>query len=153
MAVTTGFTGIGALLKIGDGGGPEVFTAIGNITQFGIAQQANEVDATHLDSTSGFREYKQGFKDVTVTFQGHFDPDNVTQDDTDGLMSMFNSGDSANFKADFTNADNGGAGAPTSNGVASFGAVLTGLDVNVDEGMVTISGTLRLSSVITWGAS
>jgi hypothetical protein len=154
MAVTTGFTGIGALLKLGDGGGPEVFTAVANITQIGIAQQANEVDATHLNSTSGFREYKQGFKDVTITFQGHFDPDTTTQDDSDGLMALFNTGASANFKIDFTDADNGGGtGAPTANGVASFSAVITGLDINADEGMVTISGTLRLSAVITWGAS
>lgn len=153
MAATTGFTGIGAALKLGDGASPEVFTAIGNITQFGIAQQANEVDATHLGSSSGFREFKQGFKEVTVSFQGHFDPDNTTHDDASGLLSLFNSGASNNYKADFSAADNNGAGKPATDPIATFSAVITGLDINVDEGMVTVSGTLRLSSAPTWGAT
>jgi hypothetical protein len=153
MVATTGFTGIGATLKMGDGASPEAFTSIGNLTTFGLEMQADEVDATHLLSTDGFREYKQGFKSVTVPFEGHFDPDNPTHDDSTGMIARITDGDSANFKADFSGADNGGSGAPTAKGVASFSGVFVGVSVNASEGMVTVSGNIRVSSSPTWGAS
>src|SRR5688572_24654951 len=106
MVATTGFTGIGAALKIGDGASPEVFTAIGNVTSFGIEQNADQIDATHLGSTSGFREFKQGFKSATVNFELHFDPDHPSQDDASGLMAAFEDGTEYNYKADFSAADN-----------------------------------------------
>jgi hypothetical protein len=58
MVATTGFVGIGALLKLGDGTTPtEVFTAIGNTVSFNMNLTADQIDATHLASTSGWREY------------------------------------------------------------------------------------------------
>lgn len=153
MVATTGFTGIGATLKLGNASSPETFTAIGNTTSFSIEQQADQVDATHLLSTSGFREYKQGFKAATVSFEGHFDPDNSTQDDATGIMAAFQAGTSRNFKADFSGADNAGVGAPTTDPVCSFGGVITQLSISVAEGMVTYTGQISLSSSPTWGAT
>lgn len=153
MTATTGFTGIGAALKMGDAASPEVFTAIGNLTTFGMDIQADDVDATHLQSTSGFREYKQGFKNVTVPFEGHFDPDNATHNDSVGLLSKISSGASGNFKADFSAADNNGSGKPSTDPIATFAGVLTNLSINVSEGMVTVSGSLRVSGQPTWGAT
>jgi hypothetical protein len=153
MTATTGFTGIGAALKMGDAGSPEAFTAIGNTTSFGLDQQADQVDATHLASTSGFREYKQGFKSATTPFEGHFDPDNASQDPSTGLLKAYQDGTATNFKADFTAADNNGVGKPTTNGVCSFTGVITQLSVAVSEGMVTWSGQISYSSAPTWGAT
>ena len=153
MVATTGFTGIGAALKIGDGASPETFTPIGNTVNFGLDQTADQVDATHLGSTSGYRERKQGFKDATVNFEIHFDPDHATHNDTTGLMAAFEDGTSHNFKADFSAADNGGAGAPATDPVCSFAGVVTGLSISVSEGMVTGSGTISMASAPTWGAS
>ncbi|TIL91464.1 MAG: hypothetical protein E5Y73_17455 [Mesorhizobium sp.] len=153
MTATTGFTGIGAALKLGDAGGPEVFNAIGNTTSFSIEQTADQVDATHLQSTSGFREYKQGFKSATVSFEGHFDPDNSTQSDSTGIMAAFAAGTARNFKADFSAADNNGVGAPTTDPVMSFSGVMTQLSINAAEGMVTYTGQISLSSAPTWGAT
>lgn len=153
MVATTGFTGIGAALKLGDAASPEAFTAIGNTTSFTIEQQADQVDATHLQSTSGFREYKQGFKAATVSFEGHFDPDNTTQNDATGIMAAFQAGTSRNFKADFSAADNAGVGAPSTDPVCSFSGVMTQLSINVAEGMVTYTGQISLSSSPTWGAT
>jgi hypothetical protein len=153
MTATTGFTGIGAALKMGDGASPEVFTAIGNITTTGMNIQADEVDATHLQSTSGFREYKQSFKNVTVPFEGHFDPDNATHNDSVGLLSKISSGAAGNFKLDFSAADNNGVGKPTTDPIATFAGILTGLDINVSEGMVTVSGNFRVTGQPTWGAT
>lgn len=153
MVATTGFTGIGAALKLGDAASPEAFNVIGNTTSFSIEQQADQVDATHLQSTSGFREYKQGFKAATVSFEGHFDPDNTTQNDATGIMAAFQGGTARNFKADFSAADNAGVGAPTTDPVCSFSGVMTQLSINVSEGMVTYTGQISLSSSPTWGAT
>ena len=52
----------GVILNIGDGGGPEVFEAIGEVTDFdGPGGSANVIDATHLGST--FREKLMGIPD------------------------------------------------------------------------------------------
>ncbi len=153
MVATTGFTGIGAKLKLGDAASPEAFNPIGNTTSFSIEQQADQVDATHLLSTSGFREYKQGFKAATISFEGHFDPDNTTQDPSTGIMKAYADGTSRNFKADFSGADNAGVGAPTTNPVCSFGGVITQLSISVAEGMVTYTGQISLSSAPTWAAT
>lgn len=153
MVATTGFTGIGAALKLGDAASPEVFNAIGNTTSFDIEQTADQVDATHLQSTSGFREYKQGFKAATVSFEVHFDPDNTTQNDATGLLAVFANGTERNFKADFSAADNGGVGKPATDPVCSFAGVITQLSISVSEGMVTGSGQISLSSAPTWGAT
>lgn len=153
MVATTGFTGIGAALKLGDAGSPEAFAAIGNTTSFTIEQQADQVDATHLQSTSGFREYKQGFKAATISFEGHFDPDNTTQDDSTGVMAAFAAGTARNFKADFSAADNNGVGKPSTDPVCSFSGVMTQLSINVSEGMVTYTGQISLSSSPTWAAT
>lgn len=154
MAATTGFTSIGALLKLGDAASPESFNEIGNTTSFTLNQTADQIDATHLSSTSGYREFKQGYKSATVTFEGHFDPDNTTQDDATGIVAAFNAGTSRNFKADFSAADNNGVGKPTTDPVCSFSGVVTEFTVNAPTGdMVTYSGTISMSSSPTWGAS
>jgi predicted secreted protein len=153
MVATTGFTGIGALLKLGDASSPDNFAAVGNTTSFTIEQTADQVDATHLASTSGFREYKQGFKAATVSFEGHFDPDNTTQDDSTGVLAAFAAGTSRNWKADFSAADNNGVGKPSTDPVCSFSGVLTQLSINTAEGMVTYTGQISLSSAPTWGAT
>lgn len=46
----------GTLLKIGDGGGSEVFTTIGEVLSFtGVGEEVGEIDVTSQDSTG--REY------------------------------------------------------------------------------------------------
>lgn len=153
MTATTGFTGIGAALKLGNNASPETFTHIGNTTSFSIEQTADQVDATHLQSTSGFREYKQGFKSSTVSFEGHFDPDHAQQDDSTGLLAVYAAGSERNFKADFSAADNNGVGKPSTNPICTFAGVVTQLTVNAAEGMVTFTGQISLSSAPTWGAT
>lgn len=154
MTATTGFTSIGALLKLGDAASPETFNAIGNTTNFTLQQTADQIDATHLDSTSGYREFKQGYKTASVTFQGHFDPDNTTQDDATGILAAFNAGTSRNFKADFSAADNNGVGKPSTDPVCSFSGVVTEFSIDTPTGdMVTYSGTISMSSSPTWSST
>jgi hypothetical protein len=152
MPATTGFTGIGVELQMGDGATPtEVFSPVANVTSANLNTEADQVDATHLLSTSGYREYKQGFKSASVDFEYHFDPDDASQSPDSGMLEAYDTGESRNFKLDFTGADNGGIGAPTSNGVCSFSGVVTSHSVSVSEGMVTASGTISMSSSPTWG--
>jgi predicted secreted protein len=153
MALTTGFTGIGALLKMGTSDSPDTMNAIGNVVSFTIEQSADQIDATHLGSTSGFREFKQGFKSASVNFEIHFDPDNTTHDDSSGLIGAFEDGTTKYFKADFSAADNNGTGKPSTDPVMSFSGIITALSVNVAEGMVTGSGTISMASAPTWGAT
>lgn len=154
MTATTGFTSIGALLKLGDAASPETFNEIGNTTNFTLQQTADQIDATHLSSTSGYREFKQGYKTATVTFSGHFDPDNASQDDATGIVAAFNAGTSRNFKADFSAADNNGVGKPATDPVCSFSGVVTEFSIDTPTGdMVTYSGTISMSSSPTWGAT
>lgn len=154
MTATTGFTSIGALLKLGDAASPETFNEIGNTTNFTLQQTADQIDATHLSSTSGYREFKQGYKTATVTFQGHFDPDNTTQDDATGIVAAFNAGTPRNFKADFSGADNNGSGKPSTDPVCSFSGVVTEFSIDTPTGdMVTYSGSISMSSSPTWAAT
>lgn len=154
MTATTGFTSIGTLLKMGDGASPEVFTAIANVTGLNVPQTAGEIDATHLASTSGYKESKQGYKEATVSGTLHFDPDNTTHDDATGLMSKFVSGATTNYKLDFSAADNNGVGKPATDPIMTFAGVLTEFSISSEtESMVTASFSIRLASAPTWGAS
>jgi hypothetical protein len=151
MPATTGFTSIGAQLKLGAGTGPVVYTHIGNTTNFSLEQSADQIDATHLMSTSGYREYKAGYKTATVTFEGHFDPDSTEQAPPDGILGMFESGATAPFQADFSGADNGGVGAPTTLPICAFDGVVTQFSISAPAGdMVTYSGTISMSSSPVW---
>lgn len=152
MPATTGFTSIGAQLKLGNGATPtEVFTHIGNTTTFNLEQTADQIDATHLMSTSGYREYKAGYKSATVTFEAHFDPDNDQQKPPNGILGLFESGATANFQVDFTGADNGGSGAPVTLPICAFSGVITQFTVNAPAGeMVGMSGTISMSSSPVW---
>jgi len=48
------------LLKIGDGGAPEAFTAIGGLRAKTLSLNAQTVDITHANSVGGWRELLSG---------------------------------------------------------------------------------------------
>lgn len=154
MAATTGFTNIGVTLKLGDGATSETFNAVANVASYSLNQEADLIDATHLGSTSGFREFKQGFKSGTLDFEAHFDPDDSTQSDSSGLLAEYANGTASNWKLDFSAADNGGSGAPSTDPIASFAAILTQATINGDpDGMSLFQGQLTITGAVTWGSS
>jgi hypothetical protein len=64
---------------------------------------------------------------------------------------MFESGATAPFQADFSGADNGGVGAPTTLPICSFDGVVTQFSITAPAGdMVTYSGTISMSSSPEW---
>jgi predicted secreted protein len=55
---------VGYTLKRGDGGSPEVFTALGKVINFnGPGLTGKSIDVSALDNVSGFREKVQGLND------------------------------------------------------------------------------------------
>lgn len=87
MAATSGKTGIGVLLKLGDGASPEVFATVANVTNLNAGGVSlGTVDATHLDSPNYYEEFLATLKTSEVwTFTLQWDPTNATHDGTTGL--------------------------------------------------------------------
>ncbi|MER9768871.1 hypothetical protein NKJ09_22725 [Mesorhizobium sp. M0189] len=87
---STGKTGIGALLQVGDGESPMVFATVANVTQLSIGGVTlNMVDSTHLNSPDFYMEQKPGLKkavDWTGTIQ--WDPTDPTTGSATGLTKF-----------------------------------------------------------------
>lgn len=88
----------GTTLKFTPSGGSQL--TVGKLTSVGeIAPEAEEVDVTTLESTGGYREYMQGFRDSgEVELSGYHDADDAGQT---GLRTAFNSGASGAFEVSF----------------------------------------------------
>lgn len=145
MTTSTGKTGKGVLFQIAPIASPLVWVTIGNartISQSG--RTADEIDFTHLNSTGGYREFRQGFKDGgTIGVEMHFDPTASSQVGTLGLLGYFDSGTVFQWRINF--AANGWLKALTGQGyVANPGD----LDINVD-GPITGNATVRNTGQVT----
>jgi predicted secreted protein len=89
MPASTGFTGRGAYLNVGDGGSPEVFAQMANVTTIGVTgRTAEEIDFTHLLSEGGYREFRQGFKDAgTMNLTVHWNPSEASHISVEDLLA------------------------------------------------------------------
>ena len=98
-AFTNGFSA-----KIGDGGGPEVFTKIPEC--FGVSPigaTRDLIDVTNFDS-NGSREYIAGLKDGSeFNLDMNYLPDNTIQDQA---RSDADNGTKRNFEIEFTDGTN-----------------------------------------------
>lgn len=88
----------GTTLKFTPAGGTQV--VVGKLTSVGeIAPEAEEVDITTLESTGGYREYMQGFRDSgELEITGFHDADDAGQT---ALRTAFASGASGAFEVKF----------------------------------------------------
>lgn len=81
MATTKGRSGFGALLKLGDGGGPEVFSTVAEMVDITPPETTLDTDdATHNESPLGFAEkvatvLRAGDAQATINFL----PDDASQ--------------------------------------------------------------------------
>lgn len=100
MPATQGRSGFGTLLKIGDGGGTEVFTAIAEVKSItGPNFSLETIDATHMASPNGHREVLPSFKSAgEVNFDVNFLPGVGTQA---SLFTDFTNRTKRNFKIEF----------------------------------------------------
>lgn len=129
----------GVQLKRGNGGSPETFTLIGEVTKFdGPGGSANEIDATSLDSTA--KEWLMGLQDEgEFTFEANCVPSNAQQA---GLRTDRAAATLRNFKLLLTDVG------PTT---LSFAAYVKEYKISggVDD-KITLNVTLRISGAVTW---
>lgn len=145
MATSTGKTGQGVKLQISDGASTPVWTSIANVRSISRSgAQADEIDFTHLESTGGYREFRQGFKDGgTISCEFHFDPTAATHIGTLGLLGLFNNSTIFTFRINFF-----GAGFSWSLVGSGFVQNPGDLDINVD-GPITGNATIRITGALT----
>ncbi|MBQ8508251.1 MAG: hypothetical protein IJ466_12585 [Clostridia bacterium] len=120
----------GTTLKFTPAGGAQL--TVGRLTSVGeIAPEAEELDVTTLESTGGYREYMQGFRDSgELEISGYHD---AADDGQKGLRSAFASGASGAFEVAFPDGTvvtfNGfvkshSIGSAEVDGAIGFGAVI-----------------------------
>lgn len=98
---SSAFSGMGTLVKIGDGGSPENFTTIaevkGDIT--GPGKTWDEADVTNHSSPNRTEEIIVTIKRLgTVTFDVNFLPTNATHNAVTGLQADRDNGTKRNFQ-------------------------------------------------------
>lgn len=133
----------GTLLKIGDGGGSEVFTTIGEVRDIsGPAMALGTEEVTSHDSASGFREYiptllEGGEVSFTINFTAA-----STQGFSGGLYTSMTNKTLRNFQLVIPTA---------SAKTCSFAAYVTAFPLNLPvEGAITADITLQISGAVTW---
>lgn len=128
----------GTTLKVSDGASPEVYTAIGEISNIsGPDGTAPEIDVTDMDSTA--KEYLLGLPDEgNVTFNVFFVPQDTQHAQ---LWSDKTSGTARNYRITMTDS-------PQS--TLTFSARVSGLSLDFGtDAATTGSVTLRISGSVT----
>lgn len=101
--MTNAVNAFGTLLKIGDGGGPETFTTIGEVMDIGgpaIKQRTAEV--TNHQSTGGWAEHIGTILEGgEVTFAVNYQPTLATHNATTGLLLALKNRVKRNFQLVF----------------------------------------------------
>lgn len=99
---TTGYYGMNALLKMGDGATPtEVFTTVaavnGDLPMPDLTQATAEI--TSRDSTGGYDEFIPTIKSAgEIEFDLIWDPANATHGGATGLLALYNNQTKRNFQ-------------------------------------------------------
>lgn len=132
----------GLKLQRGDGGGTEVFTTIGEVTNIkGPGEKASQLDATSFDSTA--MEYIAGLSDSgELTFDVNFVGSDAQQQ---GLRTDMRAGTLRNFKLIL----NDHATTPTT---VTFAAIVTSapeIAGSVNQ-VIKASCSLKVSGLPTW---
>lgn len=134
-----GISAFGTLLKIGDGGSPESFSTITEVTNIGgPSLSMDTIEVTHHGSTGGWREFVGGLLDGgDVTFEINYDPADSTHDASTGLINDMENRTVRNFQLVFPDT-----------GVTtwSFAALVTGFEPSepIDDKLAA-SVTLKIS--------
>ena len=104
MAASKAMIGHGSKFSMGDGGSPEVFTDVAEVTQITPPNFSRDtVDVTHMQSPEKWREWVPALKDAgEVEIIINWIPGDATQD---RLFLSFNDDTSNNFRITFPNAE------------------------------------------------
>lgn len=129
----------GTLLKIGDGGGTEVFTTIAEVRDIsGPGLKLNLEESTSHSSAGGWKEsIGTILEGGEVSFEINYDPAGATHNATTGLIRDMVNRTKRNFKVVFPN---GGSTTWT------FGAFVTGFEPDAPvQGKLAAKVTLEIS--------
>lgn len=137
--MSNAYSSFGTLLKIGDGGGTEVFTTVAEVKDISgpkLAMDTTEV--TNMSSPNAFKEKIASLLDAgDVTFDVNFIPENATQGFSTGLLRDMLARNKRNFKLVFTNLGNT---------TWAFNALVTGFQPTASvAGALTASITLTIT--------
>lgn len=144
MPASSAISGFGTALKIGDGGGTEVFTTIAEVRNVsGPTQSLNTFDVTHQSSPGGVMERAAGLLDPgQVTFEVNWLPSDATQSASAGLERDMNNKTRRNFKVVFPNA---------SSTTCTFPAFVTAVSPTAPlNDAMRANVTLQIAGQITW---
>ena len=132
--------GKGTTMKFTPSGGTAA--VIGKLTKVGeIAPEAEELDVTTLDSSGGYREFMQGWRDAgTIAISGFFDSGDEGQA---ALRTAFENGKLGAFEVAFADGSK-----------ATFSAFVKKHAIGAAEvdGAVGFSAQLRVSGAVTFAA-
>lgn len=94
------FWAFGSTLKLGDGGSPEVFTAVAEITDISPPSMGRDlIEVTHHASPGGYREFISGLRDGgEVSLEANWLPTDATHDQVTGLLSYFDLNVTSNWQ-------------------------------------------------------
>lgn len=141
--MTQAVSAFGTLLKIGDGGGSEVFTTIAEITNItGPGSELETIDVTSHDSTGAKREFIPGLIDMgEFTLSLNFNA-LATQGFAGGLYLDHMSRTKRNFQIVLPT---------TSSKTGSFAAYVTAFELDAPpDGALTADATLKVTGAVTW---
>ena len=139
---TVAVSSFGTLLKIGDGGGSEVFTTIGEVLDIKGPSFALGTEEVTAHDGSGWREYVPTLKEIgEITFDINFNAA-ATQGFSAGLYNDAVNKTKRNFQIVLPT---------TSAKTGSFAAYVTGFEIDAPvEGALRASITLMGTGAITW---
>ena len=129
----------GTLLKLGNGGTPETFATIAEVSDLKPPQIHQEaLEATSHDSTDGWKEFQGGLLDAgEVTFQIFYQPTHATHSYSAGMLKDAVNRTKRNFQLVFPDA-----GATT----WTFAALVTAFNPSAPvDGLLTADITLKVS--------
>jgi len=138
----------GTLLKMGDGGGPETFTTIGEVHDItGPDGKRKQIPVTPIDQTRASKISSALLDWGTVTFKVGLVPGSATHGKTTGLYAKFINNTKTNFKLIFTNDSAGSA-------TWAFAANVSNIKPSAgDDNYLMADVTLEITDDITMGGS
>jgi len=144
MATTEAFAGYGTVLKRGDAGSPEIFTAVAEVVSLsGLDMDLQMIEATHMTSPNAWREYIPNLKDAgELTVEMNFVPSSSEQDPSTGFLADHENRTLRNWQILFS--DDAGT-------VVQFAAYVTGFGVSTAvDAKTDASLRLRITGALTW---
>lgn len=146
MPATTGKTGLGTVLKLGDGATPtEAFATVANVVSIsGGGFTLELVDATHLGSPNYLREWLPSLRSAqawNMTVQ--YDPTHATHDASTGFKAAQDNRRLTNVKIDMS-----GAGFAKSLDASGYFTEVGNIEYSVD-GIMTQTVTYQPTGDVT----